>query len=47
MTLRFFSAGFAGVAAWWLKKNKPISIEQASLQVARTFLPDHLRLVNR
>jgi AcrR family transcriptional regulator len=44
MTLRFFSAGFTGVAAWWLEKGKPISAEQAALQVARDILPDYLRL---
>ena len=46
MNLRFFSAGFTGVAAWWLEKGKPISIEQASLQIARDILPDYLRLVS-
>jgi hypothetical protein len=45
MNLRFFSAGFAGVAAWWLEKGKPISAEQASQQVARDILPDYLRLM--
>lgn len=45
MTLRFFSAGFTEVAAWWLEKGRPISIEQASLQVARDILPDYLRLM--
>jgi AcrR family transcriptional regulator len=45
MTLRFFSAGFTGVAAWWLEKGKPISVEQASLQIARDILPDYLRLM--
>jgi hypothetical protein len=45
MNLRFFSAGFAGVAAWWLEKGQPISAEQASQQVARDILPDYLRLM--
>ena len=45
INLRFFSAGFAGVAAWWLEKGKPISIEQASLQITRDILPDYLRLM--
>ena len=45
MNLRFFSAGFAGVAAWWVEKGRPISVEQASLQVARDILPDYLRLM--
>jgi AcrR family transcriptional regulator len=45
MNLRFFSAGFTGVAAWWLEKGMPISVEQASLQIARDVLPDYLRLM--
>jgi hypothetical protein len=45
MNLRFFSAGFTGVAAWWLEKGKPVSIEHASLQIARDILPDYLRLM--
>jgi len=44
MNLRFFSAGFAGVAAWWLEKGRPISAEQASRQVVRDILSDYLRL---
>ena len=46
MNLRFFSAGFTGVATWWLEKGKPISVEQASLQVVRDILPDYLRLMD-
>ena len=45
MNLRFFSAGFAGVAAWWLEKGRPISAEQASRQVVRDILSDYLRLM--
>jgi len=45
MTMRFFSAGFTGIAAWWLENGKPMSVEQASLQVANDILPDYLRLV--
>lgn len=45
MNLRFFSAGFTEVAAWWLDRGKPISAEQASLQIARDILPDYLRLM--
>jgi AcrR family transcriptional regulator len=44
MTMRFFSAGFTDVAAWWLEKGKPISAEQASLQITRDILPGYLRL---
>jgi AcrR family transcriptional regulator len=44
MTMRFFTAGFTGIAAWWLEKGKPVSIEQASLQIAQDILPDYLRL---
>ncbi|GAP12720.1 transcriptional regulator [Longilinea arvoryzae] len=46
MTLRFFSAGFAGVAAWWLEKGKPISVQEAALLIVRSILPDYLRLMN-
>jgi AcrR family transcriptional regulator len=46
MNLRFFTAGFAGVASWWLERGKPISAELASLQIARDILPDYLRLMN-
>lgn len=45
MTLRFFSAGFTGVASWWLEKGKPIPVNQASLLIARDILPDYLHLV--
>jgi AcrR family transcriptional regulator len=43
--LRFFSSGFTGVAAWWLEKGKPLSVEKASLQIAHDILPDYLRLM--
>jgi hypothetical protein len=45
MILMFFSAGFTGIASWWLEKGKPISAEQASRQVAKVILPDYLRLI--
>ena len=45
MTIHFFSTGFAGVASWWLEKGRPISVEQASLQIAMDILPDYLRLL--
>ncbi len=45
MIMRFFSSGFGGVAEWWLEKGMPISVEQASQQVARKILPDYLRLM--
>lgn len=47
LTLRFFSAGFTGVASWWLEKGKPISAKEAARQVAREILPDYLRLMRR
>lgn len=47
LTLRFFSAGFTGVAAWWLEKGRPISAREASRQIAREILPDYLRLMRR
>jgi len=45
MTLRFFSAGFAGLASWWLEKDMPIPLEEASRQVAVNILPGYLRLI--
>lgn len=45
MTIRFFSAGFTGIAAWWLERGAPISIAQASRQIARYILPDYLHLM--
>lgn len=46
MTLRFFSAGFTGIAAWWLEKGMPVPVEQAARQITRTILPDYLRLLD-
>jgi AcrR family transcriptional regulator len=45
MTLRFYSAGFAGLASWWLEKDMPISVDQASAQVATAILPGYLQLL--
>jgi len=45
MTFRFFSAGFTGIASWWLEKAMPISTEQAARQITRDILPDYLRLM--
>jgi AcrR family transcriptional regulator len=45
MTLRFFSAGFAGLAAWWLEKDMPISMEQAVKQITFNILPGYLQLI--
>jgi hypothetical protein len=46
MNIRFFNAGFTGLASWWLEKGKPIPIEQASLQFTRDILPGYLRLMS-
>jgi AcrR family transcriptional regulator len=45
MTLRFFSAGFTGIAAWWLENGMPISAKQASQQITRDILPGYLQLM--
>lgn len=45
ITLRFFSAGFTGIASWWLENSMPISAEQASQQITRDILPGYLRLM--
>lgn len=47
ITLQFFSAGFTGVAAWWLEKGMPLTPAQASRQVAADLLPDYLHLLDR
>ena len=46
MKIRFFNAGFTGVASWWLEKGKPIPVEQAALQITRDILPGYLRLMS-
>ncbi len=46
LNIRFFNAGFTGVASWWLDKDKPIPVEQASLQITRNILPGYLRLMS-
>jgi AcrR family transcriptional regulator len=46
MNIRFFNAGFIGLASWWLEKGKPIPVEQASLQITRDILPGYLRLMS-
>ena len=45
MVMRFFSAGFTGIASWWVDHDMPISSQQASHQVARDILPGYLRLM--
>jgi AcrR family transcriptional regulator len=47
MTLRFFSAGFTGIAAWWLENGMPVSPEEASRQIARDILPGYIRFMGR
>jgi hypothetical protein len=46
MNIRFFNAGFIGVASWWLEKGKPITVEQAAMQITRDILPGYLRLMS-
>jgi AcrR family transcriptional regulator len=46
MNIRFFNAGFTGVASWWLEKGKPITVEQAAMQITRDILPGYLRLMS-
>ena len=45
ISLQFFSAGFTGIASWWLENGMPISAEQASQQITRDILPGYLRLI--
>jgi AcrR family transcriptional regulator len=46
MTMRFFSAGFTGIASWWLENGMPIKVEEASQQITRDILPGYLRLMS-
>jgi AcrR family transcriptional regulator len=46
MNIRFFNAGFIGVASWWLEKGRPITVEQAAMQITRDILPGYLRLMS-
>ena len=45
VVIRFFIAGFTGIATWWLEKDKPISSKEAALQICRDILPGYLRLM--
>lgn len=45
MALRFFSAGFAGIATWWLENDLPVAIELAARQISRDILPGYMRLL--
>ncbi len=45
ITLQFFSAGFIGMAAWWLEKGMPFSSAEAARRVTRDILPDYLHLL--
>jgi AcrR family transcriptional regulator len=45
MSIRFFSAGFTGIASWWLENDRPIPAEQASWQISRELLPGYLQLI--
>jgi AcrR family transcriptional regulator len=47
ITLQFFSAGFIGMAAWWLEKDMPLTPSEAARQVTRDILPDYLRLLTK
>lgn len=47
MTFIFFSAGFAGLASWWLEKGMPIPVELAAQQITKTILPGYLRLIEK
>jgi AcrR family transcriptional regulator len=45
IALRFFSAGFMGVAAWWLENGMPLPAAEAARLITRDILPDYLRLM--
>ncbi len=45
LTLRFYTAGFSGIAAWWLDRDMPISPQKAAHLIARDILPGYLALM--
>lgn len=45
LTLRFYTAGFSGIAAWWLDRDMPISSQKAAHLIARDILPGYLALM--
>ena len=45
LILRFFTAGFTGIATWWLEFDSPIPVKAAAGLVARDILPAYMKLV--
>ena len=45
LILRFFTAGFTGIATWWLEGDSPIPAKDAASLVARDILPAYMKLV--
>jgi AcrR family transcriptional regulator len=45
LILRFFTAGFTGIATWWLESNQPIPEREAARLVTQDILPAYMRLV--
>jgi AcrR family transcriptional regulator len=44
LILRFFTAGFSGIATWWLESSSPIPVGEAARLVTRDVLPAYMKL---
>ena len=47
LILRFFTAGFMGVATWWVESGMPILAREAARQVTDDILPAYMKLVEQ
>ena len=47
LTLRFYTSGFGGIAAWWLDMDMPITAQDAAHLIARDILPGYLALMEK
>jgi hypothetical protein len=45
LILSFFTAGFTGIATWWLENKMPLSPAVAAQRVTTDLLPSYIRLV--
>jgi hypothetical protein len=43
--LSFFTAGFAGIATWWLENDQPIDCHTTAKMVTKDILPTYMKLV--
>ena len=45
LILSFFTAGFTGIATWWLESDLPIPAKEAARLVTKDILPAYMKLV--